>query len=56
MNPGIGIIDIISMLLRRGATEFEFVAPRGGPHPPRSFRHKTRQRKRGRRQCAQVKR
>ena len=57
MNPGVGLVDVIRMLLTRGATEFEFSANRkGDPRPPRSFQHKPRQRKRGRRQCAQVKR
>lgn len=45
------------LIATQGAVQFEFTPWRSGiPHPPRSFQHKPRQRKRGRRNCAQVKR
>ncbi len=51
------LLDAIRMLVAtQGMVQFDFIPNIGTPHPPRSFQHKPRQRKRGRRQCAMVKR
>ena len=57
-NQQMGLIDAVRLLVAtQGAVQFDFTPNRSGtPHPPRSFQHKRPPKRRGRRQCAQVKR
>ena len=57
-NQQMGLLDAVRLLVAtQGRIWFDFVPNKSGaPHPPRNFKHKRAPKRRGRRQCAMVKR